>query len=119
MEDKEGAEENCLTPSHAARIKNLLEKLDDFNVLETRRYFSTINKEEADCLTETFLNILYDCIPLSYTQVKQLFRHRITLRKLSKKGSSLKQKRKFFQTIPALHILKIITPKVLDYLDPQ
>ena len=119
MEDKERAEENCLTPSHAARIKNLLEKLDDFNVLETRRYFSTINKEEADCLTETFLNILYDCIPLSYTQVKQLFRHRITLRKLAKKGISLKQKRKFFQTIPALHILKIVTPKVLDYLDPQ
>ena len=119
MENKERTEENCLTPSHAARIKTLLQKLDHFNVLETRRYFSTINKEEADCLTETFLNILYDCIPLSYTQVKQLFRHRITLRKLAKKGISLKQKRKFFQTIPALHILKIVTPKVLDYLDPQ
>ena len=118
MENKERTEENCLTPSRSARIKNLLQKLHHFNVLETRRYFSTINKEEADCLTET-LNILYDCIPLSYTQVKQLFRHRITLRKLTKKGSSLKQKRKFFQTIPALHILKIVTPKVLDYLDPQ
>ena len=119
MENKERAEENCLTPSRAARIKNLLQKLDDFNVLETRRYFSTINKEEADCLTEIFLNVLYDCIPLSYAQVKQLFRHRITLRKLSKKGTSLKQKRKFFQSLPALHILKIVTPKVLDYLDPQ
>ena len=119
MENKERTEENCLTPSRSARIKNLFQKLNDFNVLETRRYFSNINKEEADCLTETFLNILYDCIPLSYTQVKQLFRHRITLRKLAKKGISLKQKRKFFQTIPALHILKIVTPKVLDYLDPQ
>ena len=118
MEDKERAEETCLTPSHAAWIKNLLTKLDDFNVLETRRYFSTINKEEADCLTEIFLNILYDCIPLSYAQVKQLFRHRITLRKLAKKGTSLKQNRKFFQSIPALHILKIISPKVLDYLGP-
>ena len=67
MEDKERAEENCLTTSHAAWIKNLLEKLVDFNVLETLKYFSTINKEEADCLTETFLNILYDCMPLSYT----------------------------------------------------
>ena len=119
MENKERTEENCLTPSRGARIKNLLKKLGDFNVLETRKYFSRINKEEADCLTEVFLNILYDCIPLSYTQVKQLFRHRITLRKLAKKGISLKQKRKFFQTIPALHILKIVTPKVLDYLDPQ
>ena len=116
MEDKEGAEENCLTPSHAARIKNLLEKLVDFNVLETRKYFSTINKEEAGYLTEIFINILHDCIPLTYAQVKQLFRHRITLRKLAKKGTSLKQKRKFFQSIPALHILKIISPKVLDYL---
>ena len=75
MEVKEGTDENCLTPSHAGRIKTLLEKLANFNVLETRKYFSTINKEEATYLTEIFINILHDCIPLTYIQVKQLFRH--------------------------------------------
>ena len=63
MENKEGTDENCLTLSHAGRIKTLLEKLANFNVLETRKYCSTINKEEASYLTEIFINILHDCIP--------------------------------------------------------
>ena len=105
MEIKEGTDENCLTLSHAGRIKTILEKLGNFYVSETSKYFSTINKEEASYLTEIFIKILHDCISLTYIQVKQLFRHRITLRKLAKLGTSLKQKRKFFQSIPALHIL--------------
>ena len=81
MENNEGTAEACLTPSHASKIKLLLEKLDSLNSTDKRKYFSRMKKEEADYLSEVFVNILQERIPISYVQVKQLYRHRSLLRK--------------------------------------
>ena len=116
MENKEGTAKACLTPSHAGKIKFLLEKLDSLNTTDKRKYFSRINKEEADYLSEVFVNILQECMPISYVQVKQLYRHRGTVRKLADNNITLKQKRKFFQSIPAIYILRVITSKAAEYL---
>ena len=116
MENKEGTAEACLTGSHASKIKLLLEKLDSLNTTDKCKYFSRINKEVATYLSEVFVNILQRCIPISYVQVKQLYRHRGTVRKLADKNNTLKQKRKFFQSIPAIYILRVITSKAAEYL---
>ena len=116
MENKEGTADAYLTLSQASNIKFILEKLNSLNTTDKRKYFSRINKEEAGYLSEVFVNILQRCIPISYVQVKQLYRHRGTVRKLANKNNTLKEKRKIFQSIPAIYILRVITSKAVEYL---
>jgi hypothetical protein len=88
-------------------------------LLRIRRAKPTERKrllEEADdslvrCICETAHNCLNNNIPLTSAQYRKLSRHKNTLRRLTKKGESIKKKKKILKQSGGF-ILPLLAPVI-------